>query len=193
MVAGVIAMVPERDDRWKMLVMDQLGKSEDVLREYLACGDSVLLANLIHFARQFFRLYWPFRSSSTLLLVQRTISKFDIQNTLPGLQHDFCALWNEIALEARKDQFWISSDFLRRIRHVYIALHQGTGAAPTAFSASTADDDPILFESFSYPLCNITGYQPETTYPPASRHRSEHHHSFYRARRVVLPRIDPRS
>jgi hypothetical protein len=42
MVAGIIARVPERDDHWKALVMDQLSISEGVLRDYLALGDSVL-------------------------------------------------------------------------------------------------------------------------------------------------------
>jgi hypothetical protein len=56
-VAGVIARVPERDYRWSALVMDQLGISEGVFREYLAHGDSVLLANLTHINRPFQRLY----------------------------------------------------------------------------------------------------------------------------------------
>jgi Family of unknown function (DUF6535) len=168
-VAGIIARVPERDYRWKALVMDQLGVSEDVFHDYLAHGDSVLLANLIHITRQSLCYYRPSWLSSTLLLTQGTISKFDIQNTLPGLQHDFCSLWNEIALEARNDQRLISFDILRPIRHLYIALHQGTDAAPTAFSASTPSNDAILLESSSFPLCNIPGHQPhihDTTYPP---------------------------
>jgi hypothetical protein len=124
----------------------------------------VLLANLIHITRQFLRFH--FLPSSTLFLTERTISKFDIQNTLPRLQNDFCALWNEIA---RKDDpctpFWA----LGHIRHIYIALHQGTDAAPTTFSASTPDDDGILLDPSSYPLCNIPGHQPDKhkiTYPP---------------------------
>jgi Family of unknown function (DUF6535) len=158
-IAGIIARVSERDGHWNTLVMDQLGVSEGVLQDYLAHGDSVLLANLIHNTRQFFRFYhergWV---SSRLLLIQRTISKFDIRNTLPGLQHDFCASWNEIALEARNNNSYISSRVLRPIRHLYIALHEGTDAAPTAFSASTDDHDLILFDSSSYPLCNIPSH-----------------------------------
>jgi Family of unknown function (DUF6535) len=49
-IAGVIASVPERDDRWNSLAMDQLGISEEVLQN----GDSVLLVNLIHTTRLFF-------------------------------------------------------------------------------------------------------------------------------------------
>jgi Family of unknown function (DUF6535) len=171
-VSGIIAMVPERDYRWKALVMDQLGVSEDVLRDYLAHGDSVLLANLIHITHQFFRFFGRLSplESFTLSLIQRTISKFDIQTTLPGLQHDFCGLWNEISLQAHNDgSHKIPFYLLRCIRHLYVALHQGTDAAPTAFSTSTADDDHIFEQPSSYPLCNIPGHQPhihETTYPP---------------------------
>ncbi|KAF8257254.1 hypothetical protein EI94DRAFT_1759537 [Lactarius quietus] len=53
--------------------------------------------------------------------------------------------------------------YLRRIRSVYVALHQGTSSAPTWFSASTGDDDDVLYEPSSYPLCNIPGYHPDTT------------------------------
>jgi Family of unknown function (DUF6535) len=173
-VAGIITRVPERDYRWEALVMDQLSISEGVLRDYLANGDSVLLANFIHITYQFFRFYierqLPY---SGLVFILPIISKFDIQNTLPGLQHDFCALWNEVTQEARDSGFnSYPVDILRHIRHIYIALHQGTDAAPAAFSSSTDDDNLILFESSSYPFCNIPGHQivvsatGETTHPP---------------------------
>jgi hypothetical protein len=171
-VAGIIARAPERDDRWKALVKGQLAVSEDGLRDYLGHGDSVLLANLMHVTRQSLRYYRQQRGwSSTLLIIQPTISKFDIQNTLPGLKHDFCALWNEIALQASNDRSHIIPLYLLRpIRHLYIASHQGTDATPTAFSASTADNDSILELPSSYPLCNIPGHQPhiyETTHSPS--------------------------
>ena len=77
-------------------------------------------------------------------------NKFDIQLTLPGLQHDFCTLWNEVRREAHNREsipFWI----LISTRQLYIALHQGTDAAPTDF-------DP--FQLSSYPLCNIPDHHP---------------------------------
>jgi Family of unknown function (DUF6535) len=160
-VAGIIASVRERDDHWVALTMDQLGLSEAVLRRYLTHGDSVLLANLIQITRQFLPSYlggdaWM---ASALLHILPSISKFDIKNTLPGLRHDFCALWNEIALEASKSgPYRIPISILRNIRHLYIALHEGTEATPTEFSASTKDRDPILFRSSSYPSCSIPGH-----------------------------------
>ena len=92
------------------------------------------------------------------------ISKFDIQSTLPELQHEFCALWNQITQEARNrgGVIVIPYHVLRPIRRLYIALHQGTHAAPTAFDTSTDDDDFILFQSSSYPLCNIRSHLSES-------------------------------
>jgi hypothetical protein len=185
-VAGIIRKVSERDNRWKALVMDQLGISEVELRDYLAHGDSVLLANWIHVTRQLCRLYdevsWM---GYELSPIHRTISEFDIENTLPGLQHDFCALWNEIVLDMRKsgyDAFF--PRILRPIRLFYIDLHQGTDAAPTAFDASTADHDPILSSSSSYPLCNIPGHHPHIDNPSVT---VEDNHPTTIATPIVLP------
>jgi Family of unknown function (DUF6535) len=145
-VAGIVANAHKRDNRWETLVKDQLGISDDVLRDYLAHGDSVLLANLIHIARRFFRAAPSNRRMYAILnSTLWKISKFDIQLTLPGLQHDFCTLWNEVRREAYSREsipFWI----LISIRQLYNALHQGTNAVPTVF-------DP--FQLSSYPLCNI--------------------------------------
>jgi Family of unknown function (DUF6535) len=147
LVSGIIASA-ERDDRWKVLVMDQLQISEDVFQDYLARGDSVLLANCIHFARQMFRIDYELYGSSVILLekIQPIISKFDIPNTLPGLQHDFCALWNQFTRETHNSGSYLARLFLRSNRHHFIALHQGTDAVPTAFDASTDDSDSILLQ-----------------------------------------------
>jgi Family of unknown function (DUF6535) len=182
-VAGIIATVPERDDRWMALVMDQLSISGGVLRYYLTHGDSVLLANFTHIIRQFIRFsledWWTYEELGLILPI---ISKFDIRNTLPGLQHDFCALWNEVTQATREacDRGYIPSlvYLLGSIRHIYSALHQGTDALPTPFSWSTNDNDSILVRPYSYPLCNIPGHHQadvsatgETTHPPP-------HHDF---------------
>jgi hypothetical protein len=63
-------------------------------------------------------------------------SKCDVLSTLPSLQYDFCALWNEIALEAQNGKDPIPTLILENIRPVYIALHTGTDASPKAFSAT---------------------------------------------------------
>jgi hypothetical protein len=62
--------------------------------------------------------------------------------------------------EARKRGPYSNPVFiLCEIRHLYIALHQGTDAAPTAFSASTSEFDDILRQPLSYPLCHIPSYR----------------------------------
>jgi hypothetical protein len=92
-------------------------------------------------------------------------SKLDVCNTHPRLQHEFCTLWNEIVQKAMKEGPRSSKfvHILKRIRHPYIALHQGTDAAPTAFSASTDDLDQILRWPRSYPLCSLAGHHPDST------------------------------
>jgi hypothetical protein len=173
-IAGVIASVPksERDDWWIELAKDQLDASEEVVRYYLAHGDSVLLANLIHITRLLLRscledIAWMIMDMGSIL---ERLSKLDIRNTLPALQHDFCILWNEITREARNHGLFVCRYVLQPIRHLYIALHQGTDAAPTAFDASTNEYDLVFHDPSSYPLCNIPGHRSdistsEKTYP----------------------------
>jgi Family of unknown function (DUF6535) len=157
-VASIIASVPKRDSDWFALTMDQLGVSEAVLRNYVSHGDSVLLANLIHIARQIFL------SANRDLVpephnILRSVSQFDVRNTLPELQHDFCALWNEIVLEVQTKGAYTPILILVHTRHIYSALHQGVDATtPAAFLTSTNDADDILYQPFSYPLCNNPGH-----------------------------------
>jgi Family of unknown function (DUF6535) len=164
-IAGFIANAPERerDYRWIALVKGQLDVSEEKLRNYLTHGDSVLLANLTHITRLLFRacLKDIKGMTSCLYYILPLISKFDIRHTLPELQHDFCDLWNEITREAQTDRtFCIALRTLKHIRHLYIALHQGTDAAPSAFDTSTNGDDIVLLSGSSYPLCNIPAHHP---------------------------------
>jgi len=154
-VAKIFLFVRERDDRWIALAKDQFGMPENVLRDNIAHGDnSVLLAILIHKTRR------AIRTASSGWQILKSLSKFDIRNTVPRLQNKFCALWNEVVLESRS-RGWASKPVkvLRAIRHLYIALHEGTDAAPTAFDAST-EDWTILCRPSSYPFCNIDTHHP---------------------------------
>jgi len=66
--------------------MDHLGVGEDVLREYLTHGDSELLANVIYMTCRLSRTSWvPISAPPSL-------SKFDIRDTLPEVQHEFCSV-----------------------------------------------------------------------------------------------------
>ncbi|KAH9986158.1 hypothetical protein BJV77DRAFT_1030182, partial [Russula vinacea] len=68
--------------------------------------------------------------------------------TLPVLQHDFCALWNELVQEERK-QGYLSTPFyiLLGIRNLYTALHP---SGP-------------YFHATRIPLCNIDNHRPDSS------------------------------
>jgi hypothetical protein len=94
-VAGIISNVQESNDSWVSLAADQLGKSEDVILGYLGRGtDNVMLANLTHITRQIFDSSKDMALASSFILP--SLSNFDVRNTLPELQRDFLALWNQI-------------------------------------------------------------------------------------------------
>ena len=173
-VAGIIA-VQRRDERWIALVKDQFGLPDRVLRETIPYGDSVLLVILLHVTRNLFHSAVPLWDTNVL----RVLSQFDIRNTLPRLQQEFCSLWNEIVREAhnRSDPVFI----LREIRHLYIALHEDTYSPPTAFSASTTHGEDTVWDPSSYPPCNVSSHAPETP-PPVH---------VFAAPSAVVPQTDP--
>ena len=176
--ACVVANVPQRNERWFSLTMHHLGISEHVLRGYLDHGDSVLLANLIHFTRHFVRnipkANWGRLPLSDILSLPG--SGLNIQDTLPSLQHDFCRLWNEVVLQRRHDRdHHLLSAVLLGIRPIYIALHQGS-----THSVATLDQ-----------LCSIPSHRigsashsheadgsrtAETTRTPLTTSLALHHH-----------------
>jgi hypothetical protein len=156
--ARILGSVWERDDSWIMLAARVFDLPERDLQDEIALGDdSVLLAILIHVTRRYLR------SGYSNWVVLEALSKLDIRDTLPRPQHDFCTLWNEIVQEARnRGQFTTPVSILKRIRHLYIALHQGTDAAPTAFSSSTDKYSDCLYEPTSYPFCNLASHCPDS-------------------------------
>ena len=159
-VARIVSRVRERDDRWVTIVKDEFDIPERVLRENLAHGDSALLSILIHLTRRLFHSHSP----SGDLDVLQEFSHIDIRSTLPGLRHDFCTLWNEIVQEAQRHGAGSTPILiLKEIRHLYIALHQGTDAATIAYSNLTTDDDKILLSPLSYPLCDVVEHRPDST------------------------------
>ncbi|KAH9955733.1 hypothetical protein BJV74DRAFT_465897 [Russula compacta] len=159
-VARILMDVRERDDHWIVLAKDQFGLPEHVLRDNITHGDnSVLLSILIHVTRQAIRSHYSYHP-----WLLSPVSRFDVRLTIPGLQHEFCDMWNEIVLEARK-QGYASNPvlLLRAIRQAYIDLHRNTEAAATAFSAS-ADHYVLLWPS-SYPLCTLASHRSDGPHP----------------------------
>jgi hypothetical protein len=159
-IAKVIATRQPHDESWYTLVSHELSIPEALLQDYAAHGDSLLLVILIHVVRQQFTHFqkpsWPRYGSSSLLTVA---SIFDAKDTSQELQHAFCALWNQIVSEVQEghDQR-MAFLTLGRIRNVFLSLHQDTDSAPTLFSASTDDEDGILWEPSSYPVCKVPGH-----------------------------------
>ncbi|KAH9015704.1 hypothetical protein EDB84DRAFT_1525688, partial [Lactarius hengduanensis] len=95
--------------------------------------------------------------SKTLELV----SRFNIQDALPELQHEFCDMWNELVRNAgNRHSRNLSIHILKHIRNVYCDLHHDTSAAPTAFSSTTRNRDSVLLFPQSYPLCTIARHHP---------------------------------
>ncbi|KAF8257256.1 hypothetical protein EI94DRAFT_1759542 [Lactarius quietus] len=165
LVSSVVARAQRRDDLWFAMASNELGVPEFVLRNHATHGDSLSLAILIHITRQQFscfrELYWPREDFSKVL---EAASKFNVLDTSPELQHEFCALWNQIVRKVQKVSARIMTNgTLGRIRNVYLALHQGTDSAPTRFSASTGDHSAILYDPSLYPLCNISAHHLNST------------------------------
>ena len=164
LISGVISNA-KRDDLWFTLAMNELGVSEDVLRTYLAHGDSVPLAILIHFTRQV--LHPLLRGDADLtrqsLRILPVVSNFDILNTLPELRHEFCVLWNEIIRQAWNGgaHRGLFDQILVDIRHLYVALHP-VDAMPEDHIAFTAGCDDIPLKSASYPSCKTAGHHSDS-------------------------------
>jgi hypothetical protein len=157
----VIVFFQERDECWQRLAIDQLGISRSVLEQYLAHGDSVLLANFVCITQKIFRYHsengdWPLFHGPSLRTLEMA-SRFDARRILPELQHEFCNLWNRLVLTARNDNDSHTRSttvrMLKRIRNTYVALHEGIDSTGSTLS-KFCNDDPALNQVSSYPLCN---------------------------------------
>ena len=161
-IARIISrvQVPERDNRWMALVKDEFGIPDHVLPDDIAPGDGASLAVLISITRQLLRSDFPSWGSDIL----QGLSNFNIRNTLPGQQHDFCALWDEVVQEApERGRGSTPVLILREIRHLYIALHQFADATQTAHPDPSADASDILLEPSSYQFCRVADHRSDST------------------------------
>jgi len=157
-ITQIIIGIRERDDRWISLVVDEFGVPDHILWANIRRGDSALLSLLIHMIRE------SIRSGSWTPFTLASLTQFDVCNTLPELQHEFCSLWNDILRDAHRDGVDSTAiKILREIRYAYIELHKGTDAAPTAFFARTFYCNPILAMPQSYLFCGIANHRPVRT------------------------------
>ena len=134
--AAVISNVRERDENWYQLVFGQLDTPKPLLYHYLSHGDSILLANLMFIVRRIVQAYSGSSEQQQSDLFRATLKtlkfvcKFDVNDTVPELQHEFCDLWNLLTDKAENDDRdrvkFITKTVLGPTRKLYDALHQGT-------------------------------------------------------------------
>jgi hypothetical protein len=164
-IAGIISKTQRKDKRWIALAADHLGN--DVPR-YLKHGtDNVLLANLIQITAQILssslggdKLSRDTADASSLILPY--VSVFDIRNTLPELQQDFDALWNDIGHYYEEEP---NNRVLKEIHDNLLGLHNSLAAAPE--SDGEAQSRTTLVPLFhTLPLTHSCRFQvmlPQTT------------------------------
>ena len=157
-IASIVSQIHEHDNRLAVLLNDQFGLPERILRDSITHGgDSISLAILVHIIRHLVCVDFP----SGVPDILRKFPHFDTNNTHSRLQHEFCTLWDEIVREGQKRGAGSTPTLiLREILHIYMALHQVTDATTAVYSHLTSDDDEILSNPFSYPSdCGIVDHR----------------------------------
>lgn len=174
-VAITLASVQRRDDNWFRLASGQLNASKSLLRNTFAHDDSILLANAIFIIRRTIQTFSGseerhksdiIHASSKALEV---LCRFDIQDTLPEHQHQFCSLWNQLVDAAQNNTHphvtSLCKMMLKSILRLYITLHKGTNSSPMVFSTTTEDGNRDLDNAMSYPRCQVVGHHPSLPVP----------------------------
>ena len=159
--AGILLTVKERNFGWVTLATQVFGPLESGI-------DSMLLSILIKVIPIFPTII---RSDDFDLRVWRVYPKLDMRNTHQGLQHEFCALWNKIVLEVKRKGYYYSDPqvpILKWIRPLYDTLHQGTDAAPTAFSVSTFSFSAAAYAPSAFPICTVSDHHQDAPLPTPS-------------------------
>ncbi|KAF8259762.1 hypothetical protein EI94DRAFT_1812792 [Lactarius quietus] len=110
---------------------------------------------------------WPDYGVSSVL---RVASKLHVQDTSPELQHEFCALWNQIVRAAQNyKNRMITSLILRPLLHVYNSTHPDTDPSPTQLLVCDTGLDQILGPSTPFPVFNVPDHildeSASTTFP----------------------------
>ncbi len=153
-----------------------------------AGADNMRLFNLLHLTRQLkdsrLKNSDQFDHGGVWRNVLQEVRNFDVMNAAPELQHEFCALWNELCNVARgqvasRMAQMNAVHILSIIRTVYVPLHEGMESAAVVLSSSMDDQDPNLRWPSSYPFCNVHGTAPEADVvvvdpPPSPPSRSHH-------------------
>ena len=173
-IAVIIAKVRERNLPWATFARHNLPMCvpEIVFRDYSSNSSSVLLANLVYFTRH------ANPDDPFTIAVVRSLSKFNIRDTHPDLQRNFCAMWNELVQAAQSRNSSpdnITPLLLREMGHLYAALHQGTDAAlPDNFNAFNIPSGSLDIQS-PYPPCRCRdhGYRADLEHYAPDKHIAE--------------------
>ena len=163
-VAVAVNRVKPGDDAWFDIIRPYLDSQRS--SQYQEEGESnIQLRNLIYITRRLMTSRLgdsdQFKPGGVWRNVLTEVRKFEVTNTAPELQYEFCSLWNElinIAHGGREVSRMAQSNavhILSIIRTVYVPTHEDTISAAVAFSPSTDDQDPVLRLPSSYPLCDI--------------------------------------
>ena len=160
-MACIIARAQDRDDdRWAKLVKEAFDIPDGVIRDYLAHGDGILLAILLHVARE------ALDTGRLEQGVLEVLSQVGIHNTIAELHHKFCTLRNEIVEKARneanEEARTTVAQILTEIHHLFADLHQSTDSSPIRFATPISGDDNVLSWPWPYQLCNIDSHHPDS-------------------------------
>jgi hypothetical protein len=178
-VAVAISRAPPDDDAWVHIIRGDLNSRHC---RYLGEDENnIRLCNLIHLTRRLIasrlRGSDQFEQGGVWRNVLTEVRRFEVMKTAPELQHEFCALWNELANVSRSPGASSMArsnavHILSTIRTVYIPLHEGADSAAVASFPPTGRQDSALQLPASYPFCNVheaaTGEQSAPRSPASS-------------------------
>jgi len=164
-VAVAINRVQPDDDAWIDIIRHYLDSQHS---QYQWEGDNIRLCNLMYLTRRLIASRLKdsdqFEQEGVWRNVLTEVRKFEVMKAAPELQHEFCALWNELAsvAQGRRQASRMAQSNVARIlsvvRTVYVPLHEDTNSA---ISSSTGDQDHVLWLPSPYPLCNVLGHHPD--------------------------------
>ena len=156
--AEMLGRMEKRDNRWYELAHELSGLSEPDLRSDIDMArNSMLLAIAMDtYRRQIFH----FPNYEVYVDMRQLINNYDMDRTLPRLQHEFCQVWNDLVQEARKPESRDLASYRipREICGRYISLHPSQG--PDSLSSFNDEYNPS-----KYPLCDIPSHHPDSAAP----------------------------
>ncbi|KAI0252052.1 hypothetical protein BJV78DRAFT_1361193 [Lactifluus subvellereus] len=140
---------------WTAIIQDHLGFVN------MPDADSVRLRNLIHLITQLkasqLNATGGFEPGGVWHNSMMEACRLEVVNAAPEHQHEFCALWNELARVAQSQEPAASRlntiHILSVIRNVYIPLHEGAEFPPYEYHGPS-DDNRLLASAPSYRVCD---------------------------------------